>query len=444
MARRERWLTSRRVVVASVIFGLFVVFDIGLFAWLIFDSLSQKEIEKVLLETRRQAEPIAEDLAARAREQGSEDLFVVVTVARETQTYIDSVLSGRELVRSVEIRDPDGTVVFQQSAEEELPPVEGDDLPRLEMPRLENPGPEALIEAEVPIGDSLGTLVIGLSEEQVQERIGVLRSELTRQASIIGGLTILLLAAASYALLRLFQRARSFESQAQEAERMAYVGTLASGLAHEIRSPLNSLSLNMQMLEEEAKEELSERAGRGTSSLRLLEITRSEIGRLERLASDFLTYAKPRSVELEKIPMVELLYRARDVLAAEIRARRVEVEVVDETGGAEIEVDPGQVKQMLLNLVLNSLAAMEGVQGPRQLRLVARRKGGAKILEVGDTGPGIPEDVREQVFDLFYSRRKGGTGLGLAIVQRIAQIHGAEVELDTEVGAGTTVRVLFP
>jgi signal transduction histidine kinase len=431
-----------------VVFGLFVVFDIGLFAWLIFESLSQREIEEVLLETREQAKPIAETLAQRAKTQDSDDLFVLVTVAQETQTYINDVLSSRELVRTVRILDKDGTVVFSKSAPaQELGlDVPGDRAGQSDPPRLLK-NPEALLEAEIPIGDGLGTLVIGLSEEQVQRRITVLRRELTRQASFIGVLTITLLGAAIFGLLKLFRRSRDFEAQAEEAERMAYVGTLASGLAHEIRSPLNSLSLNMQMLEEESGDATgtSGNVAAAATSRRLLSITRSEIARLERLASDFLTYAKPRSLELERVPMAELFYRARDVLAAEIGARKVQVEVDDETGGAEIEVDPGQMKQMILNLIQNALGAMENVQGPRVLRMVARRDhDGAKILEIADTGIGISEERREKIFDLFYSQRKGGTGLGLAIVQRIAQIHGATVEVESAEGAGTTFRVRFP
>ena len=437
MAARDRWLTSRRVALLGVVFGLFVVFDIGLFAWLIFESLSQREIEEVLLETREQARPIAETLEERAKSQDSDDLFVVVTVAQETQTYINDVLSDRDLVHTVKILDKDGTVVYSKEA-----PGVNDDLGDVVPPSVLQ-DPDSMLEAEIPIGNGLGTLVIGLSEEQVQKRIGVLRRELTRQASIIGVLTVTLLGFAVFALLKLLQRARKFETQAQEAERMAYVGTLASGLAHEIRSPLNSLSLNMQMLEEEA-DESADAPTASSSARRLLSITRSEIGRLERLASDFLTYAKPRSLEVEKVAMVELLYRARDVLAAEIDARKVDVEVEDETGGADVEVDPGQMKQLILNLIQNALGAMESVQGPRVLRLTARRHDGAKILEVSDTGAGISKEKQDKIFDLFYSQRKGGTGLGLAIVQRIAQVHGADVEVESAEGAGTTFRVRFP
>lgn len=432
MPRSNRILTSRRLVFASAIFGLFVLFDIALFAWLIFDSLSQREIEKVLLETRQDAEPIAERLAEHAREREIEDLFVVVTAAQETRTYIESILSRRELMRSIEVRDREGTVVYQEELRDPLPLDDSgpiiDDEGRPERP---------LLETTVPIGD-LGTLVIGLSEEEVQERIHNLRRDLVRQASLVGAFTGILLIAAFVAFFQLFRRARRIEDQALERERLAYVGTLASGLAHEIRSPLNSLSLNMQMLEEETRD-----VGASSSQRRLLEITRSELRRLESLATDFLAYAKPRSLERRDVAMIELLRRAREVLAAEIRDRGVEVEIEDRTRGLAVSVDPEQFVQLLLNLCQNALAAMESTRQPL-LRLLAREDDGDPVLEVIDNGEGIPDRVRAKMFDLFYSNRKGGTGLGLAIVQRIAEAHGARVELDTVPGDGTTLRVRFP
>ncbi len=432
------------MVLASTIFGLFVVFDIGLFAWLILDSLSQRELEETLLETREQAEPIAEELALRSQLENQEDLFLLVSTAEETQTYIESVLSRRNLVRTIEIRDADGQVVYTKSEETELP-LEGDDGPRI----INDGSPEpTLIETEIPIGANLGTLVIGVSEQAVQERIAVLRQELVRQTVLIGGFTVALLVAALVAFLKLLRSTRKLEEQAQEAERLAYVGTLASGLAHEIRSPLNSLSLNMQMLEEEAQE-----VGESSSQKRLLSITRSELRRLEVLATDFLAYAKPQNLELKEVALVGLLRRAHEVLAGEIRDRGVECELEDRTGGERVKVDPSQINQLLLNLMQNALAAISGAQSseskhsevrrPGLLRLVARLDGPDPVLEVIDNGQGIPDKVRIKMFDLFYSNRKGGTGLGLAIVQRIAEAHGARIEVDSVPGDGTTVRIRF-
>lgn len=452
MPRHESVLTTRRLLIASVPFGLFVLFDLFLFGWLILSSLSQREIEKVLLEAREEAKPLAEALAAQAAEHEG-DIFVVVSVATETRTYIDDVLNQREIVRTLEIRDRDGMrVLGPYLSRRDAPIAEDDAVPRIEVPNddvRELPPilDQALEEVEVPIGD-FGTLVIGLDEGAVQERIGALRRDLIGQASVIGALTTVLLAVAFIAVWKLFQRARQSEEQALEAERMAYVGTLASGLAHEIRSPLNSLNLNMQMLEEETRQTGTPAAGTPAASARgsqprLLSLTRSELARLERLATDFLTYAKPRPLELEDVRAVDLLERVLGILAGEIQKREVEVKVEDSSRGTWTRVDAHQVNQLLLNLTQNALVAAEADSSPL-VRLSAARRGDRIALEVCDNGPGISPEEQERIFDLFYSTKKGGTGLGLAIVQRIARAHGAELEVDSATGRGTTVRLLLP
>jgi len=439
---------SRRLLIASVVFGLFVLLDIALFGWLIFRSLSQREIERVLLETRSEAEGLAKQIARRAERQGK-DLYTAVATERETQTYIDSVLREREIVQSVEIRDKNGVLVFQSRGRgnvETGPPLEVTPLGSAELPsRVEKKtsawesGPYEVPDVQVPIGD-FGKLQIGISAPALARRIEVLRGELIQQAAFIGIVSIVLLLSAYVAIWLLLRRARSLEAQAAEAERMAYIGTLASGLAHEIRNPLNSLNLNMQMLEEE----LDENGGAAPTGKRLLGITRSEISRLERLATDFLAYAKPRPLDLEEVAVAKLLERVPDVLAGEIQKRRAQVIVDDRSGGARARVDASQINQLLLNLVQNALLAAEDAGRSPVIRLTAQRHGAWVLLSVTDNGTGIPVAEQPKIFDLFYSTRKGGTGLGLAIVDRIARAHGGRVSVDSAPGQGTVMSLELP
>jgi signal transduction histidine kinase len=439
---------SRRLLLASLVFALFVLFDIALFGWLIFRSLSQREVERVLLETRNEAQDLARQLARQAERQGK-DLFTAVAVERETQTYIDSMLRQRDFVRDVEIRDKNGVLVYQSRSKATLPVTPKVALPEhsVELPaqHIERKTSEQALtlqipDIQVPIGE-LGTLQIGLSAGELSKRIGVLRGDLIRQASWIGALSIVLLLSAYAAVWLALRRARRLELQAAEAERMAYIGTLASGLAHEIRNPLNSLNLNMQMLEEE----IAERGSAGLpSGQRLLSITRSEINRLERLATDFLAYAKPRPLELEEVPAVRPLERLREVLAGEIQTRQARVMVEDRSGGARIKIDPNQINQLLLNLAHNAFAAIEEAGRPPVLRLTAYRHGTSVALELVDNGIGISPADEARIFELFYSTRKGGTGLGLAIVERIARAHGGEVRVKSAPGVGTAVTLALP
>ncbi|HUO86365.1 MAG TPA: ATP-binding protein, partial [Thermoanaerobaculia bacterium] len=410
---------DRRLLAVSIGFGLFVLLDLLLFGWLLFRSLSQQEIERVLLETRREAESLAEELAGRLA--GSADLYAAI-VSQDTLTSIDKIPLQREIVSHIEVRDRQGRLVARSQRDTELvldPDLisrldaaelaEGDVVRETTTSQLEVP------DIEVAIGE-MGTLVIGISREELSQRIAVLQRHLMRQTAFVAILSLLLLAAAWALIWRLLARSRRLEAQAVEAERLAYLGTLASGLAHEIRNPLNALSLNMQMMQEEIVAGQAE----GPTTGRLLAITHSEIGRLERLVTDFLTYARPRPPELEPVAPAALFERVRAVLGVDLARLRARVDLRDETDGARLEGDPAQLTQMLLNLVQNALAAaVESGRAP-WIELAAARRDGEVALEVSDNGCGIAEEARERVFDVFYSTKKGGTGLGLAIVRRIA------------------------
>ena len=413
MERAAPSSSSRKLLIASLVFGLFVLCDIALFGWLIFRSLSQREIDRVLLETKSEAEKLAQQIARRADREGK-DLYTAVAVERETQTYIDQVLRQRELVRRVEIRDKNGVLVYEGRSEARTrwgPSAHGParwrrrPSPRPSSssastppPRVEKKVREAessfeVPDIQVPIGD-YGQLEIGISAAELSRRIEVLRTDLIRQTSLIGIASMLLLISAYVVVWLVLRRSQRLEVQAAEAERLAYLGTLASGLAHEIRNPLNSLNLNMQMLEEEIDEHGSAPTGK-----RLLSITRSELSRLERLVSDFLAYAKPRPLELEEVPAVRPLERMRELLAGEIQKRQVQIEIEDRSGGARIRIDPGQMSQLLLNLAQNAFAAAEEAGRRPILKLAAYRQGsgggpGADRQRDRHDGGGAGEDLR--------------------------------------------------
>ncbi len=448
--------SSRRLFVVALLLGLFIFLDIGLFGWLLFRSLSKREIERVLLETREEAEGLAERLAGTAEEAGG-DLYTVTAMEREVQTYIDSILKQRKFVRTVEVVDGEGRLVFRGAGETtlEVEPSAGLVVEERERPSRIEERPierqatfplevpiEELYDLSLPIGD-LGFLRVGISQGELQRSIETLRTELVQKTAVVAGLTLVVLGLAFAVIWRLWKRGQVLQEQALEAERMAYIGTLASGLAHEIRNPLNSLNLNMQLLEEE----LSGGAAvppRAQASGRLMAITRDEIHRLERLVTDFLQYARPRPLEPEEIPAVELMERCREVLKGELRARSARLRIEDRSGGAKVRVDPGQMNQLLINLVQNALAASEGADGVSEVRLGVRHERGRVVFEVEDRGSGMSQEVRSQMFDLFYSTRKGGTGLGLPVVRRIAEIHHADLTVVSRPGEGTTICLALP
>jgi signal transduction histidine kinase len=420
--RPARWFW----ILTGLVGGFFVL-DLALFYWLVSRSLSQQELDRVLLEARQEAQELAGRLARSAERTGG-DLFTAVALEQETQAYIDSVLRQRRIVQTVEVTDRNGVLVMRQRGE-----TAG-----------ETAGEGAAVagfgslDVSVPIGEH-GALRIGLSPAEMTARLDHLRSGLVRQMTWIGGLTGLVVAGAVALLSVLIRRGERLEQQARETEQLAYVGTLAAGLAHEIRNPLNSLNLNMQLLEEDLP------AGDvGEASRRLTAVTRAEIARLERLVSEFLAYARPRPLELAEVAAVDLLIGVREVLAGQIARRGAEVRLVDESEEASVRVDEEQIRQLLINLLQNALAATEGTGRRADILLLARREGDRVELEVHDNGRGIPPADRARIFDAFFSTRKGGTGLGLAIALRIARAHGGELRCDSDYGFGSRFVVSLP
>jgi PAS domain S-box-containing protein len=206
------------------------------------------------------------------------------------------------------------------------------------------------------------------------------------------------------------------------AERLAAVGTMAAGLAHEVRNPLNSAALQLAVLERRL-----EKSGVGESTLPIAALIRGEIERLDRLVREFLTFAQPRPLAPEPVAVAELLNGVAALIRPEAEAAGITVVVDPVPGGALLCVsgDPERLRQVLLNLTRNAIEAMHGARG--RLTLAARANGQTVEIDVSDTGPGFANDL--PVFDAFFTTKPQGTGLGLALVHRIVTDHGGTIRV---------------
>jgi signal transduction histidine kinase len=429
----------------------FYALGLAVFGYLIYRSLKQRELDRVIDETQDGARDLAQRIEESAQRTGG-DLFTAVLLERETQRYIDTLPHLRAIVESIEITDREGVLVMRERRTEResrarrpartgtrgFGPREAPRPPESELAAEGSEKGDPRLEVVEPIGD-YGALKIRLSHKELDSRVAQLRGELMRQTAIIGALTVALVGPALGFISVLIRRGERLEAQAAEAERLAYVGTLAAGLAHEIRNPLNSLSLNMQMLEEDLPADRTGDTGR-----HLFAITRAEIARLERLVSEFLRYARPRPLQVAETPAIDLLLAVRELLSAEIARVDAAVRLVDESHEASVKVDAEQIQQLLLNLVQNALASTEGTSRKPELTLFARRDGDTVELEVRDNGRGIAPADRERIFDAFYSTKKAGTGLGLAIAQRIAHAHGGRLTVDSDLEFGSKFVLSLP
>lgn len=229
---------------------------------------------------------------------------------------------------------------------------------------------------------------------------------------------------------------RRLERDARMQQRLAAVGEMAAGIAHEIRNPLASISGSIQLLRQELH--LSD------DQARLLDIVMRESDRLNQTISHFLAYARPERFNVTRLDARRPVNDAAMLLrnGPSLHARHViEVEVPDEP--VWCDADEGQVSQVVWNLATNGLRAMP--EGGR-LRLIVRREpqDGDAVLEVTDEGTGMPEDELDRMFQPFHSTFEGGTGLGMAIVHRIVSDYGGEIRVTSRPGAGTTVTVRLP
>jgi signal transduction histidine kinase len=240
-------------------------------------------------------------------------------------------------------------------------------------------------------------------------------------------------------IIMVLERARSeserLHARLREFERLATAGELAAGMAHEIRNPLAAIVNATALLTDEAGLTPDERSA-------TLGAIRSEARRLNRILSDFLHFARPQAARRTPGDIREVVQHVSGLIRDDrSRAPRVDVKVAVDPAVPRFAFDRDQVTQVLWNVALNGVEAMNG-RG--RLSLEVARQDGAVALAVSDTGPGIPRERLPRVFEPFYSGKLNGSGLGLTIADRIVAAHGGHIEIDSEPGRGTRVTLLFP
>jgi signal transduction histidine kinase len=224
-------------------------------------------------------------------------------------------------------------------------------------------------------------------------------------------------------------------SRLTEAERLASVGELAAGVAHEIRNPLAAIINATTLLGPEATLTADERAA-------TIGAVRTEPRRLNGILSDFLRFARPGEPKRVDGHLGDVVTHVA-ALIGERRAgaTHLAVETRVDPDVPPFAFDPDQLTQVLWNVSLNAIEAMKG---HGRLRIHARREGDEAVIEVADTGPGIPPDDLRRIFEPFYSKRSGGTGLGLPIARRIVTAHGGRIDVESVVGEGTQILIRLP
>ncbi len=236
-------------------------------------------------------------------------------------------------------------------------------------------------------------------------------------------------------LLRDLREIRELQDKVRRSERLASLGRLAAGVAHEIRNPLSSIRGFAQYFMRRLKGQVEEQE--------YASIMVKEVDRLNRVISELLDFARPKKPHREPQALEEIIDYSLKLLQSEFSQLKIKVEKSFEPDLPKVEVDRDQISQAFLNLFLNSL---ESIEGEGKIKVSLKRISQPPALEVAimDTGRGIAREDLGKVFEPFFSTKRKGSGLGLAIVHQIVEGHGGNIAVDSQEGMGTTFRITLP
>ena len=232
------------------------------------------------------------------------------------------------------------------------------------------------------------------------------------------------------------------QARARRSERMAEVGAMTGGLAHEIRNPLSTVGLNAALLREMIEDagmepEVKHRA------LKRLDALGRETDRLRDILEDFLQYAGRMNLSATPVNMVELLQELDDFFHPQCDQANVRCDLKVPGEPVTVTADAPLLKQALLNLMLNAVQVLDGKEGAN-LQLVLSTQDGFVKIQVKDNGPGIEQERLDTIFRPYWSSRAGGTGLGLPVTRRIVEAHHGEISVQSTLGEGTCFEIVLP
>jgi len=224
----------------------------------------------------------------------------------------------------------------------------------------------------------------------------------------------------------------------QQAEKMALVGKLAAGMAHSIRNPFTSVKMRLfslgrsQNMAETQKDDIK--------------VISEEIKHIDTIVQNFLEFSRPPKLKIQRISPSVVVDLALKLLVHRLKSYDVTVEVIRNKPLSEIYADPEQLKEVLVNLIVNACEAMVrgGIITINEKEASDTHLGRAVILEVSDNGPGIPESLMGKVMEPFFTTKEEGTGLGLSIVARIIEEHKGRIDIESKEGEGTTFIITLP
>lgn len=235
-------------------------------------------------------------------------------------------------------------------------------------------------------------------------------------------------------IMRDSESVRRLEDEIEMSRRMSAGSRLTRGVAHEVKNPINAIVLHLHLLQNKLQQA-------DPSTRRHMDIIGSEIHRLDRVVQILVDFTRPRDLKLEETDLRKLLEDVTLLAVPDAEQHRVHVDRNFPSVPLPVKVDCDFIKQAILNIVINGVQAM---QEGGTLTISARREDGIAVTEIRDTGNGIPREVQEKIFELYFTTKKGGSGIGLAQTYQILQWHYGSVDFESNEGQGTTFRLRIP
>jgi signal transduction histidine kinase len=284
-------------------------------------------------------------------------------------------------------------------------------------------------------GDRTGILQIGLSTEAMDRAWDRDRLQAILLGLVVVGVGIVGMAAIFYTQHRHLRETRLLQAEVERRERLATLGEMAAAVAHEVRNPLNAVSMGLQRLRAEFH------TGEDEEYRRLLDLIRGEVHRLNGIVEEFLSLARPLALNLGAVRVQDLFDEVIALVEAQAGAAGIRIERRIPGDLATVRADRDRLKQVLLNLALNALQAMPG---GGTLGLAASASRHALAITVSDTGGGIPPDLLPRIFEPYVTSKPRGLGLGLTIARRIVEAHGGRIAAESDPGQGSRFRIILP